>query len=367
METRKGYRLLWEIAKPLHGAQAKTLVAMTRGLVECGKMRSFDIGQGLASSFGILFKSGLQRFYRFVHYPRFDDLAVCSELAHQLLRAGGKRPLVAVDWTEWHCDLRVLAATACVGWRAVPIYAQAFGKQDMPRSQNTRENTFLGILSKLSPFTQAAVFIFDRGFRRVSFIRELQWLHRRFIVRMAAGVTVSSQIFQGLLSEYPLQPGQAVDLGLCRLRRDQPVKTRIVGMWAKGQAEPWWLATDLNEPLGQIAESYDRRMSIEEQFRDGKGCRYGVKLKWMKFKKSEHLNRLYLLLALALVIWTAAGVLACQHDATLRLHSKSKGPRRSLVAVGIQAKHLARKALGMSWSKLLKLWPPPEIRRFAWE
>lgn len=90
-------------------------------------------------------------------------------------------------------------------------------------------------------------------------------------------------------------------------------------------------------------------------------------IKWTEFKKSEHLNRLYLLLALALVIWPAAGVLACQQDATLRLHSKSKGPRRSLVAVGIQAKHLARKALGMSWSKLLKLWPPPEIRRFAWE
>ena len=366
MFQKESYRLLRQLTSSLHQAQAKTLIAVAGSLLRCGQMRSFDIGQRLAFSFGIRFKSGLQRFYRFVHNPRFDDLAVWSQLAHHLLRAGGKRPIVAVDWTEWHGDLRVLAATACVGRRAVPIYAQAFGKQDMPRSQNTRENTFLGILSKLSPLTQAAVFIFDRGFRRVSFIRELQLLPRHFIVRMAAGVTVSSEIFQGFLSEYPLQQGQAVDLGLCRIRRDGAVKSRIVGMWAKGQSEPWWLATDLDDPLGRIAELYDRRMSIEEQFRDGKGCRFGVKLKWTKFKKSEHLNRLYLLLALALAVWTAVGVLACQQDPTLRLHSNRKGPRRSLVAIGIQAKHLLVKIINMTWNKLLQLWPPAQTRSFAW-
>ena len=122
-ETR--YRLLWEIAKPLHRTEGKTLAAMTVELVACGKMRSSDIGQRLASVFGVLCKSGLQRFYRFVHNPRFDDLAVWSGLAHHMLATGGKRPINAVDWTEWHSDLRVLAATACVGRRAVPNFAQA--------------------------------------------------------------------------------------------------------------------------------------------------------------------------------------------------------------------------------------------------
>ena len=367
MLQKESYRLLRQLTSSLHQAQAKTLIAVTWSLLSCGQMRSFSIAQQLADGYRIKLKSGLQRFYRFMHNPRFDDLAVWAMLARQLLAAAGKPAVIAVDWTEWHSGLRVLAATVAVGRRAVPIYAQTFPKANMPRSQNSRENAFLRVLSTLSPMIRQAILIFDRGFRRVSFIRELQVLDHRFIVRLAAKVMARGTGYEGLLSTHPLQPGHLIDLGPCHLRKDRAVKVRVVGVWAKGQSGPWWLATNLEVAPHRIAELYDRRMGIEESFRDSKGCRFGIKIKWTRFRTCETINRLFLLAALAITVWTLAGLLACQKDSTLRLVCKTKGPRRSLLSIGIEATACIRKALRMSWRDLHKLWPPAETRSFACE
>lgn len=362
----KRYRLLWELAKGLHRTQAKTLVALARALIGCGQMRSFALAAQLSQTSGTRFKSALQRFYRWVHNPQLDDLACWSALAERLLDALGRNILVAVDWTEWHSGLRVLNAAACTGSRAVPVLVQAFSKTDIPRSQNTRENTFLHLLVRLSERMAQAILIFDRGFRRVSFIKELHWLKQPFIVRLAVKVHVVSEAYQGLLSGYPLHPGELIDLGTCTLRQARPVTVRIIGVWAVGQDEPWWLATNLTCKAKRVAEYYDRRMAVEEQFRDSKGCRFGLKIKWTAFQDGPALARLFLLVAIAMTVWFAAAVVACRADPTLRLVSKAKGPRRSLLAVGIASIEAVAQVLAWPWGTLNKNWPKAHIRAFAW-
>ncbi|MCH8842321.1 MAG: hypothetical protein IID61_05015 [SAR324 cluster bacterium] len=201
----------------------------------------------------------------------------------------------------------------------------------------------------------------------MSFLLELRLLHGLFIVRLTAKVTVRGTGYQGVLSRYPLRPGPLVDLGVCRLRKDGAVKARVIGIWARGQKEPWWLTTSLNCKARRVAEYYDRRMSVEGQFRDGKGCRYGMKMKWTKFQKCAHIDRLFLLAAMALTVWTLAGLMACRKDDTLSLPSKSKGKRRSLVSIGVGAKGTIGEVLRLGRTALAKLWPPAEIRSFAWE
>jgi hypothetical protein len=235
----KRYRLLREFAKGLRQAQAKTLLALARALIGCGQVRSFALAGQLAKFSGIRFKSALQPRPRrgWVHNDHVDDLACWSALAGRLVQAGGRRLLVAVDWTEWKNNLRVLNAALCVDSRAIPVLVQAFSKTDIPRSQNTRENTFLHLLVRLCERMEQAVLIFDRGFRRVSFLKELRWLKQPFIVRLAAKVRVVSGPYQGLLSHHPLRPGQLIDLGPCALRQARPVTVRIIGVWALGQEE----------------------------------------------------------------------------------------------------------------------------------
>ena len=362
----KRYRLLWEFANGLPKSQAKTLTVLAAALIRSGRMRSFSVAEQLASASGIQFKSALQRFYRWIHNDKFDEWHCWSALAGRLLMGGGKRPLIAVDWSEWHSDLRILSAALCVGSRAVPILVQTFCKADMPRSQNTRENTFLHLLVRLSARMASAVLIFDRGFRRTSLIGELHWLKQAFVIRLAVKVTVVSGTYQGLLSAHPLRPGRRVDLGPCTLSARTPVQVRVIGVWAPGQAEPWWLATSLKASVRNVAEIYDRRMSIEEQFRDTKGCRFGVKIKWTAFQKPQAVNRMFLLTALSMMVWYAAAWLACRNDPSLRLQSASKGPRRSFLAIGIQARDEAQKVLQWHCKKLLDQWPPAQLRTFSW-
>jgi hypothetical protein len=362
----KRYRLLWDLAKDFHKAQAKTLVALTVALVGCGKMRSFHLSHQLARTSGVRFKSALQRFYRWVHNPNFDELACWSALADRVLSLEAKRPLIAVDWTEWHQDRRVLLAAACVGSRAVAVFAQAFSKTDMPRSQNTRENTFIDLLTRLSTRMKDAVLIFDRGFRRVSLIKQLNWLRQPFIIRLAAKVHVRCPHYQGLLYDHPLRPGQRIDLGNSELSARSPVRVRVVGIWAQGQAEPWWMATSLSGSLKRVSQYYDRRMGVEEQFRDTKGARYGAQMKWTAFQSSQAIGRIYLLVALATVCWLAAGLLALCGDPTLALPSKRKGPRRSTMAIGVCASSQTRHVLSWNWRGLRKFWPPLQLRKFSW-
>ena len=108
-------------------------------------------------------------------------------------------------------------------------------------------------------------------------------------------------------------------------------------------------------------------MAVEEQFRDGKGCRFGVKMKWTRFQSCRHLDRLFLLWALALTAWTLAGLLAWRSDPTLALPVKNRRPRRSLVTIGIEAKDAIERTLRMGRLAFRRLWPPAQIRSFAWE
>jgi hypothetical protein len=247
MKQYESYRLIWSVAKNIHKSQAKTLVAIVISLVDAGKMRTFDIAHALADRTSVLFGSAVQRFYRFIHNRKLDDIKVWSEIATHVLRTVGKKLVVSIDWTEWHEEFRVLTASASVGRRAVPIYAQTFSKTDIPRSQNSRENAFVTMLGLLSPLIKTAVLVFDRGFRRASLIKLLNERGFKYVIRLAAKVKVAGDNYAGLLSFHPLKPGQMVDLGVCRFRSDGVVSVRIIGVWAWGQAEPWWVATSLEK------------------------------------------------------------------------------------------------------------------------
>jgi hypothetical protein len=366
MFRAQAYEVLWKFAKGLHRTQAKTFVAVCSAFVLSGQARSFAVGRGLAQGSCTRFKSGLQRYYRWVGGSAIDTGKVWEQVAERLLMAAGRRPVVAVDWTEWHSGLRVLAAGICLGKRAVPVLAQTLSIASIRRSQNRFEDVFLAQLQGLSPLMSKAVLVFDRGFRRVSLIRLLQGRGQPFVLRLVGKVHVVARDYAGLLSGYPLRPGMRVDLGVVSLREHRPVRIRVVGVWAAHQKEPWWLACSLTAPIKTVIQCYDRRMSVEEMFRDSKGSRYGMQLFLTRFAQPGALNRLFLLAALAIALWTAAGTLALGADPTLALRSSHRGPRRSLFNIGRQESALIDQLLCSGWRRLVVLLRPAQTRSFAW-
>jgi predicted small integral membrane protein len=125
------------------------------------------------------------------------------------------------------------------------------------------------------------------------------------------------------------------------------------------------LATDLPAPLVDIVALYDRRMTVEEQFRETKGCRFGVQLEWTQFRTPRYLARFLLLVGVALVLWTAAGQAVAEQQPAVRLRCK-KGPRLSVPRVG--SYYLSQFAQqGLVTARFIQRYlPRPQLRRFTW-
>lgn len=137
-------------------------------------------------------------------------------------------------------------------------------------------------------------------------------------------------------------------------------------MWAKGAKEVWWLATDLTNTVSKVVSYYDRRMGIEEQFRDIKGVRFGMKLKWTQFTRAEYVERMYLLVGIAVLLWTTVGRAVAESQPKVQLVSKQKGARLSLARIGSYYWQQMTKRLKLTLRFVRAHLPPPHLRVFKW-
>lgn len=360
------YPMLQTLLRPFRRSQQKTLALVIAAIAEVARASSLMLATHLAGKLKIRAGSALRRIYRLLANPRIQD----QLLVAQLLRLLGarRRFLIAIDWTEWHSNLRMLLASAIVGRRAIPIKTLACHKPLPESSQNILEDAFCKqLVDTLRQIKQEAILLCDRGFRRVSWLKLLMESQQPFVVRIMANVLVGRETeAPRLLSSWPLSPGQAVDLGYVTLRQDQVVQVRVVGVWAVGQSEPWWLATNLDVPVIELVALYDRRMGIEQQLRDTKGCRFGVQLKWTQFRTPHYLARMTLLIGVALALWTAVGHAVVQRDPSVCLPCKHKGPRLSLVQVGIRFLEKMAHMVKLDARFIRRHLLLPQFRYFEW-
>jgi hypothetical protein len=364
VDPEKKYPFLASLLSPFRRRHRKTLGLVIAAIAVSGQARSFAIATTLARWLGTRLDSAVNRFYRLLRNPRVDYIAWIATWARQLARDPARPLLVAVDWTEWHHDLRMLVAAVVAGRRAIPVFAQAYDRLVRKRSQNARENTFLRLLAHgLKRAELKAILLCDRGFRRANWLALLLQLELGFVVRLMADVHVEALPGERIaLDDLLLWPGQLVDLGFVRLRSDGLVRVRVIGFWAPGAPEPWWLATDQAGPARDVLRLYDRRMTVEEQFRDLKGQRFGAKLFWTHFRDPDTLSRFVMLLSVAIAIWTVTGAVAATADPTLRLVSRTKGPRQSYVTIGIRIVSLERDPPGLTPALLAGLLDAPAWR-----
>ena len=367
MTSYPNLQVLQSLLGPLPKSQSKTILLAIQAIASMAQAASLAIAAFFSQATGSQIDSALTRFYRLLHNPRLDDLQITKQFL-ALLAQGRSFLLIALDWTEWHPPLRMLLASVLVGTRALPVQSAVFSKTHILRSQNTWENNFLRILCLLLNELQIqACFLTDRGFRRVSFLKILQQQKEHsFVVRIGDQITVETKKWKRLLHRCPLQPGHALDLGIVQLRQDGAVSVRVIGIWAKGQREPWWLATNRQDSLSSLASLYDRRMAIEEQIRDTKGARFGLRLVWTQIKTPQALARFTLLIGLALLLLTAIGHALAPRHPNVRLPSKLKGPRLSLLTVGRLFFLSFLQNQKLSTRFLIQNIPKPTLRNFDW-
>jgi Transposase DDE domain len=360
------YPVLSSLLRPFRRSQQKTCAALVVALCQCAQASSFAIAGQLSCLTDVQFGSALTRLYRFLRNTRFDNWLLTEEM----LRLLGKRQkylLLALDWTCWQDRFSVLTASVCLGTRSVPVAASACVKRNLARSQNLWEETFLRLLvDRLRAAGVEAVWLCDRGFHRVAWLGRLLEMEQHFVVRLQRDVTVHLRDRVCLLKSLEINEGERRDFGFVHLRADEAVRVRLIGVWATGAKEVWWLATDLTNRVSKVVSYYDRRMGIEEQFRDSKGVRFGLKLKWTQFTKPEFIERMYLLVGIALLLWTSVGRAVEVEEPKVRLRSKQKGARLSLARIGCYYWQKMTRRLKLTAGFVRKHLPPPRLRVFKW-
>jgi hypothetical protein len=215
---------------------------------------------------------------------------------------------VAVDWVDVR-QYKVLRAAVPLQGRSVPVLFAAYPKWELLKSQNAFEEGFFTLLAALLPERTQAVVIADRGFHRAELARTLQTLGLSYVIRVTGQTHFATETMQGPTDHIRLRPGQHRDLGFGAYRKHQPVHQRLVVYWKKRQAEPWFLATDLEAGWHTVVALYAQRMSIEELFRDEKNLRYGWGLRQSQVSEAARLERLLLVLAFAYLFLVLLGCL----------------------------------------------------------
>jgi hypothetical protein len=366
MNPLRRYPILSSLLRPYRLSQQKTCAALVAALCQAAQASSFAITGQLSCLTEVQFGSALTRLYRFLRNERFDNWLLTERMLH-LLAQPDKSLLLALDWTCWQDRFSVLTASVCVDTRSIPVAASACVKRNLARSQNLWEETFLRlVVDRLRAAQVSALWLCDRGFHRVAWLKQLVELKQHFVVRLQRDVTVHLPDGARLLKSLEIDEGERRDFGFVYLRADEFVRVRLIGVWAEGAKEVWWLATDLTNRVSKIVAYYDRRMGIEEQFRDAKGVRFGIKLKWTQFTRAEFVERMYLLVGLALMLWTSIGRAVEEAQPKTRLASKSKGARLSLARIGSYYWQKMTKRLKLTTRFVREHLPPPRLRMFKW-
>lgn len=366
MNPLRRYPVLSSLLRPFRLSQQKTCAAIVAALCQCAQASSFAIAGQLSCLTDVRLGSALNRLYRFLRNERFDNWLLTEQLL-RLLGRGRSPLLLALDWTCWQDSFSVLTASVCTGTRSIPVAASACAGRNLSRSQNLWEETFLRLLvDGLRAAEVAAVWLCDRGFHRVGWLKRLIAMDQHFVVRLKRDVTVHLRERVCLLKSLEVSEGEHRDFGFVLLRSDAEVRARLIGVWARGAKEVWWLATNLQNRVSKVVAYYDRRMGIEEQFRDAKGSRFGMKLKWTCFTRPEFIERMYLLVGVALLLWTSIGHAVEEEEPKVRLESKRKGARLSLARVGSYYWGKVSKRVRLTAQFVREHLPPPRLRIFKW-
>jgi hypothetical protein len=324
-------------------------------------------------------RKAYRKIEKFLHRKRMNLDSVWQWLWDHYT-AQIKDCFVLVDWTMWRDGRQVLMAALMHSGRCLPVLALAYQIQKICRSQNQAEHAFFLLLSLLRRSNQQITCINDRGFARISLVKELRQRELHFITRVCHNTYFSSPKYQGLLREYEIKEGSLIDLGEGELGKDpkNQARIRLIVYRGRGHKAAWFIATDRSDLTAQeVASLYARRMGIESGFRDTKGSRYGWGLKQIGLRSDVQLTVLWAAAIVAYALRMAAGASVVKKDKQAQFNWTKKGPRRSLLSVGRNAvssgllkseevvKQLPKLALRLSNVKLVEVEKPAKSRTKA--
>jgi hypothetical protein len=205
-----------------------------------------------------------------------------------------------VDGTKVGFGHQLLMISLAYRHRAIPL-AWTWVKQVRGHSSGRHQLALLKYVKGLLPKKASVFLVGDSEFGSILVLRQLAQWRWFYVLRQKARTCVwnDEQADWQKLGRFVQKAGQSVWLPNTYLTKKASYRVAVLIYWAKGEKEPWCLATNL--PNRSLAlRYYKRRMWIEEMFGDLKG--HGFDLESTMLRHFSRLSRLTLAVAF-LYVW----------------------------------------------------------------
>lgn len=364
---REIYAYVQQIAPTWRKTQHENFARVIFALLERENLALSDLARALPEPTQRL-HGRLKRLDRFLTNPRLDEAALFARWLRLSYRFGedpppdeGAKPLVPLLLdTVYFEPFAELVCTVPCGSRGLPIALTTYHRQDLdacfpprdawpppdrpspprprrptepttgkakPRpflSQNRIEEELVDYVFVLLSSALRGVIVADRGFARAEFMRFHQAKGRSFVIRIDAQTHLRlprplapDRPAEGLPAQVlGIAPGQTIWCPLAFYAKEEQVPIALLAVWDPDQKEPWYLASNLDDPAA-VETLYRWRMRLECTNRDEKTgviLREGGDAHALRNVVSLH----RLLLALAATQWLLALVgLQALHDLPL--------------------------------------------------
>lgn len=325
-KTQYCHTLLKSSFENLNKARINTLLKCSDGLIRSDELTLTAIGRNLSGA--SLTKHKIKRVDRLLASDKLlkEKVDIYQQLSKVFIP---QLPfyLVAVDWSGCcNANYWVLRASLLVDGRSIVLYNQVVEKEEL--EQTYIHNTFLDDLSRFFGEQDKVYIIADGGFKTpwIQKIASLGWLH---VTRVRG--QIHGQLEQGDWRPVSKLSGGATSipraLGLGKLGKTSKTQCSAYFHLYKGAPkgrkstghqypsaqktyrsianEPWLLVTN-DDTLNakQVVTYYNKRMQIEQNFRDDKSQRYGFSWRNSKTTSVKRIEILCLIACIATnVLW----------------------------------------------------------------
>lgn len=294
------------------------------------------------------FKDRYKRLNRFLDNRLFDPHGLSEGLFAVLLGTAVAPATVPVllDQSTVGAAQLLLAGLPLAG-RILPLglmtftYTDIQSRPERERSQNFIERCFFLRLLAAAPRGLQLCFILDRGYARVSLLRELLAEPRAsFILRTRRDVVIErpkhGRWTRCRIGSLRARHGQPRRVERIRYRGWHPIEVDLVIYYERGHKEPWYLVvppgSTMRLPTAEVVSLYRRRMHIEQGFRDFK-THLGVRGLRLQVRISERVQRLLMAFTLAYALVVALGLTRVAEQARARLEDRRSALRHGTAKI----------------------------------
>jgi len=253
-------------------------------------------------------ESVAQQFRRWLKNKAINERLIYDPVARQVLRKMRCRRLrIQVDRVQIKKRQNVLMMSVWYRNRAIPLAWICLPHSGSSQLSHWRD--LLDYLEEILPDDAAVILLADREFGSVDRLHYVQRKRWQYAIRLKGSVFFYDPAWKHPFDWYTLNqiaplPGKAYAIPDLCLTKGDLYLTHIACAWAVGSVDPWFVATNLPNPI-QALKEYARRFGCEELFSDLK--KRGFNWEDTMIRDPQRISRLLLALALLVVFLLILG------------------------------------------------------------